>query len=87
MTGYALTYTRDGIEKLLTVETGRARIPELMICRTRVEADELRRDLLGQPGVTAARVCTVEEVRERAEALFEALPILMYQTAAAVLAS
>jgi hypothetical protein len=72
--GFALTYTRDGDEHWLT-QPGRGCtvVEELVVCRTRTSADELRRHLLDEPGVTDARVWTLEETRAAAEQAVDGL--------------
>lgn len=85
-TGFAISYTRDGDPQphwLLQPPLPGKVFDTMVVCRTRAEANEFRRQLLTQPGITDARVWTLEETRERVEEAFARLPGQMYQTAAA----
>jgi hypothetical protein len=75
-TGFAITYTRAGDPQphwLIRPGRGCTVVDELVVCRTRTEANEVRRQLLEQPGITDARVWTLEETRAAAEQAVEGL--------------
>jgi hypothetical protein len=89
-TGYALTYTRAGDPQphwLLRDPLPGKALATIEVCRTRAEANERRRELLATPGITDARVWTLEETRERLTEAAERLPGQMYEAAAAHAAS
>lgn len=87
--GFALTYTRAGDPQphWLTKRYVGHVLDVMVICRTRAEANERRRELLATPGITDAHVWTLEETREQVEAAVERLPGHMYGVAAEMAAA
>lgn len=75
-TGYALSYTRAGDPQphwLIQPGRGCTVVEELVVCRTRREANDIRRELLTQTGITDAQVWTLEETRAAAEQAVDGL--------------